>query len=238
MGTLYKLDFPNGKSYIGITTKCADMRFRGHRQMVSKGKTALYAAWRKHGAPKMTVLALLPDEELADAEIRAIAAHKTLVPAGYNSTAGGDVSPLTDPAVAAKLKGNKHTLGKKFPRENYPARDAYYARTKGVALSEERKEALRAAQNKPEIKLANAERMRKQNPMRDPEIAEKQAQTMRGRVLSESHKESARRVIKTAWTDPEFRANQVAKRTGKKHSPETIARMKIAQQLRREREKS
>jgi hypothetical protein len=39
MGCLYQLIFPNGKSYIGITTKSAEQRFKGHCQNSINGIT-------------------------------------------------------------------------------------------------------------------------------------------------------------------------------------------------------
>lgn len=87
MGTLYKLDFEDGKSYVGITTKTIAHRFNAHACNARTGRRArLYAAWRKHGEPRLTVLAVLEDRELASTEIRAIAAYGTLAPNGYNMT--------------------------------------------------------------------------------------------------------------------------------------------------------
>lgn len=119
MGQLYKLDFPNGKSYIGITTKTASERFAGHRVRCRSAKgndAALYHAWRKHGEPQLAVLAIVEDADLPAAEIRAIRVFNTLVPNGYNMTPGGDVSPLSDPLIAAKLIGNKNAEGSRHAR--------------------------------------------------------------------------------------------------------------------------
>lgn len=119
MGNLYKLDFQNGKSYIGITTKTAAERFSGHRVRCrsAKGNDAtLYHAWRKHGEPKLVVLAVVEDKDLAETEIRAIKAFNTMTPNGYNMTPGGDVSPLSDPLIAAKLVGNKNAEGSRHVR--------------------------------------------------------------------------------------------------------------------------
>ena len=111
MGELYKLDFTNGKSYVGITTKTAKSRFDNHKRCANTGKgAALYNAWRKHGEPKLTVLAVLEDKELASAEQRAIAVYGTLVPSGYNMTSGGEVSPMLFSEIAAKVSASM--LGK------------------------------------------------------------------------------------------------------------------------------
>lgn len=119
MGELYKLDFANGKSYIGITTNVAQHRFNGHRARCRSTKgndAAIYHAWRKHGEPTLLVLAVVEDRDLADTEIRAIKVFNTVVPNGYNMTHGGDVSPLVDPLIAAKLIGNKNASGSKHIR--------------------------------------------------------------------------------------------------------------------------
>lgn len=115
MGTLYKLDFPDGKAYIGITTKSVEHRFKAHACNARTGRRArLYAAWRKHGAPRLTVLAILEDRELASTEIRAIAAYGTLAPNGYNMTPGGDLSPMDSAEVVAKMIQTKRSNGSFF----------------------------------------------------------------------------------------------------------------------------
>ena len=121
MGELYRLDFSNGKSYVGITKTTAARRFAGHRtrSRAHKGNdAALYAAWQKHGEPKLVVLAVLEDGELLSAEMRAIAAYNTRAPNGYNMTAGGEVSPLTLPEIAAKLVGNQNAKGSRHIRSD------------------------------------------------------------------------------------------------------------------------
>lgn len=120
MGQLYKLDFSNGKSYIGITTKTALQRFKGHcvRHQCGKDRSALYNAFRKHGEPILVILAVLEDREMVETEIRAIKAFNTLLPNGYNTTPGGKFSPFSDPAIAAKMIGNKHALGSKHIRSS------------------------------------------------------------------------------------------------------------------------
>lgn len=118
MGHLYKLDFPNGKSYIGITTKTALQRFKGHRVRYQCGAdgSALYNAWRKHGEPKLVLLAVLEDREMVETEIRAIKIFNTLRPNGYNTTPGGKFAPFSDPAISAKMIGNQHAKGSKHIR--------------------------------------------------------------------------------------------------------------------------
>ena len=60
MGALYRLDFPNGKSYVGITAKTAAQRFSAHAYSAQKrgAPTALGRAIRKYGAEAIKVVAL------------------------------------------------------------------------------------------------------------------------------------------------------------------------------------
>jgi group I intron endonuclease len=114
MGLVYRLDFSNGKTYIGITRQSARRRFIQHASLARNGQnTALYNAWRKHGAPRMSVIAECANDDLHALEIRLIAEHATLAPAGYNSTTGGEISPMLFPDVveriAAKKRGQRHT---------------------------------------------------------------------------------------------------------------------------------
>ena len=120
MGQLYRLDFASGKSYIGITEQTARSRFNGHAESARKGSPcAVHRAWRKHGAPKLVVLAVLHSHQLKPTEQRAVRVFGTYGPNGYNMTPGGEVSPTTVPEIAARVgvKGNKNALGYKHTPE-------------------------------------------------------------------------------------------------------------------------
>lgn len=92
MGHLYKLDFGSGKSYIGQSTRAPGARFADHCRDAKTVDHLLYRAWRKHGEPKMTILAFIEDRLLDETEIRAIEAYSTLAPLGYNMVPGGHSS--------------------------------------------------------------------------------------------------------------------------------------------------
>lgn len=130
----------------------------------------LYAAWRKYGEPKFSILAILENCELAPTEVRAIKAYGTLHPFGYNMTGGGDLSPMLVPEIAAKMiqtkirngtmgkitdsgrkklsdahKGNKHGVGYKHTEEWKRAASARLKGNKhaeGSIMSDERKKAI------------------------------------------------------------------------------------------------
>ena len=152
VGTLYKLNFPNGKSYIGITTKGIDNRIRGHEDAARRGSPAVVAAaWRVHGAPCVDTLARLRVDDLPAAEIRAIRVFGTLVPNGYNVALGGQTSPMHAPGVAAKvsaaLKGRAApwSKGDKNPMRRPDVAALVGAAHRGRPKSQEQKAKLSAA---------------------------------------------------------------------------------------------
>jgi len=107
MAIVYLLQFPNGKSYVGRTTKTLKARFRNHINAANKGsRCAVHAAIRKYGADCVSILSLaqgLSWAESAEVEIQWIEDLGTMTPNGYNMTRGGE--GVVDPsgAVAAKI---------------------------------------------------------------------------------------------------------------------------------------
>lgn len=87
--TIYRLDFANGKSYIG-KARCPFSRFLAHKRDSRRFDTILYRAWRKYGTPTLVIIAYVEDDELNATEQRAIKVYKTYSPDGYNMTLGGD----------------------------------------------------------------------------------------------------------------------------------------------------
>lgn len=112
---LYKLTFESGKCYIGQTIGKIKTRMVRHRQGVKWGsKLAVHNAWRKYGEPKFEIIGEYESQEdLHQAEIKAIKEYNTLIPNGYNISKGGDTAPSKNPIVAAKIselaKGRSHT---------------------------------------------------------------------------------------------------------------------------------
>lgn len=98
---IYKLDFPSGKSYIGVERigRCGS-RYKDHALSAKNGKmTRLCTAWRKYGPPKQTILAIVEDAQALITEQRAVATFKTMSPKGYNMTPGGDFNPMNVPEI-------------------------------------------------------------------------------------------------------------------------------------------
>lgn len=107
-GCLYRLTFPNGKAYIGITGRTAATRFAEHvtYSRVGKNKGAVHLAIVKYGAANVIVETLAEESNwtrLQELEVQAVAAHNTRPPHGYNLTRGGDGVVGFDENTRAKM---------------------------------------------------------------------------------------------------------------------------------------
>jgi hypothetical protein len=98
---LYRLVFPNGKLYFGITVSMT-RRIHVHRHAAKQGfRTPVYQAIRKYGFENVRCECLVvgSKEYIADLEIRAIATFNTCDPRnGYNVHRGGLVGSYISPA--------------------------------------------------------------------------------------------------------------------------------------------
>jgi len=118
VGCLYKLDFPNGKSYIGITSKTATKRFIDHCKKPGKRKpTAIKLAINKYGKDSVNIstLAVGGYEYIKNLEKSAIKSYKTKSPYGYNITDGGDGVCGLNVSSETRYKLRVANLGKKRP---------------------------------------------------------------------------------------------------------------------------
>lgn len=87
--TLYRLDFPNGRVYIGATTQTLKYRLQIHFQDARAGSLApVHAAIRKFGKRSVSISALVigPESYIYELEREAI---RVLAPNGYNVSRGG-----------------------------------------------------------------------------------------------------------------------------------------------------
>lgn len=102
---IYKLDFPNGKSYIG---KAVDIKRRMCEHCTDKKQPVLYAAIHKYFNGKINTFIILeknvPRELLSEREQYYIALYGTNnKERGYNLTSGGDGAALGIENVASKF---------------------------------------------------------------------------------------------------------------------------------------
>lgn len=256
MGIIYKLEFSNGKAYIGLTTTSLKLRLRDHRK-ATLGKTpyAVHRAWLKYGEPRVTILAIVADAYIHAAEIAAIREHNTKIPHGYNLTDGGEgcVGMIVSEITREKLR--KHNLGKKKSPEalaklkaslmGHAVSDA--ARRKigeknrahmtGKKLTPEAREKLvafntgrtHAVSDEARAKMRSAKLGTKQTAEHRAKIA---ASNM-GRVMTAETREKLAKSAtgRKASDSTKAAQSEAAKRRG--ISPETRAKMNAAHALRR-----
>ena len=96
-GFIYKIQFPNEKHYIGLTTTSLKQRTKEHKQSAKNGdKKCLYRAIRKYEIVDTFELIEIDKadtiEELREKEIRYIAEYNSyyMNGNGYNMTYGGE----------------------------------------------------------------------------------------------------------------------------------------------------
>lgn len=103
---LYRILFPNGKVYFGISTKPKN-RFRQHKQDARNGSDCpLHRALRKYGVEsiKLQVLVQGSKEYIQNLEVTAIRYFQTFdIVYGYNVHPGGTLGTMLNPMVAAKV---------------------------------------------------------------------------------------------------------------------------------------
>ena len=119
-GLLYLLEFPCGKSYVGITSSTLKARLKGHVSATERGsKLAVHCAIRKYGLSSVTtkVLAVGTYDFVKQLEVSAIRVFSTLSPNGYNLTIGGDGVVGNKLSQQTKETLSRINLGKVIPKE-------------------------------------------------------------------------------------------------------------------------
>lgn len=121
-GIVYKATFPNGKCYIGITTRPLKLRIREHIKDIQKSKFAFHSAIIKYGADNV-VWEIIDKadsvEELHGKEIywidfyQSYTGHKPSM--GYNRTLGGDGCTGMVVTEEARKKRSLAVMGEKNP---------------------------------------------------------------------------------------------------------------------------
>lgn len=143
MGCLYRVSFPNGKAYLGITTQTARSRFTDHcaeaarlKRDKPRGGSLLHHALNKYpGQATLEVLVIADDwDYLCDLERRAIKAFGTQKPHGYNLTDGGEGTPGYRMPPESRERQRQKVLGSKWTPE---ARQRFSEKCKGRVITPE-----------------------------------------------------------------------------------------------------
>ena len=184
-----------------MTTRTVRHRYCRHKASMRFGvDSLLYRAWRKHGDPEVTAEIEVSNDEIYSKEVSYIAEFGTLAPHGYNSTVGGEASPMLSPLVAAKVSAAK--IGK--PRG-----------------------AIHSAEYKQRLREENLGKKWGKDFCEKVSAAKKGAPSaLRGRKRTPEQIENAARGNRGKKRSLEGRAAMSRAQTGKKQSAETCAKRK------------
>lgn len=138
MSILYKLTFPNGKVYIGITTESLSRRVQRHIAYARANRPyAVSAAIRKYGEKSFTaehIASARNWSDLADIERLAIEQYDSICPTGYNMTGGGEGSYRVQPSTEKRAKISQALSGRRLSADH---RRAVGLAQKGKTISAE-----------------------------------------------------------------------------------------------------
>lgn len=211
-GTLYKLTFPNGKSYIGITKHSIEHRIKIHIRPSRGGRRlAVYDAIRKYGEDsfKVQILAIAHPDDLPRLEIDAIREHATFGINGYNMTGGGEGTLGRSFAVSneTKAKISKITKGRIGKPISDEAKQKLRDANLGKKHSEESKE-----------KISHSLTGKQKGKITSEATKAKISASLKGRKLTDEQK----------YNLAQSRAGKVTGMTGKSHSEETKQKISIS----------
>jgi group I intron endonuclease len=157
----------NGKAYIGLTMVGAGRRWKWHvKDGLRRGGPGLKGAIKKYGATVFSIFVLTEAVDLREAraiERGLIAEHGTMVPRGYNLTAGGE-GGIASPETRERLRMSH--LGKTPSSET---RQKMGARRRGIPQPPETR-----------AKIGSSHRGKKRKPL-PPEVRAKISEALKGR---------------------------------------------------------
>lgn len=128
--TVYRITcLATNKAYIGITKKAAAIRFAEHCADAKGGKStgALHAAITKYGTDAFvleTIAVAFSWDAACMFERTLIAEYGTMVPTGYNMTAGGEGTVGWTPPEELREVWSKQRAGRRWTEEQNAARAA------------------------------------------------------------------------------------------------------------------
>lgn len=222
-GSLYTLTFPNGKVYVGITTRTVKARFASHVQQSRAGKSrcVVHHAIAKYGKDSIKVETLATAgsyKELVALEVKAIADMRSRFPSGYNLTDGGDglLGFAMTPEHKAKLRSV--WVGRKHTKESLARMSASHSGRKHTA---EHREKISSAIRRPEVLARISPLGRLQNA---ETIAKRVAKTT-GQTRSAETKAKMRAAQLGKTASAETKAKIGAASAGRIHSEATKARI-------------
>lgn len=196
---------PNGKLYVGITDSSLSNRWAQHIADAARGSPHKFQrAVAKHGPYAFRIEALwtyLTRAEAEHAEIELIH-HLNLQRHGYNTSAGGDLSPMAgrQHSSKSKKKMSARATGRKATPE---IREAMSQRRKGRKHSAEHVAKIAAAnrgkKRTPEQIARIAKGSRDRNYHHDAETRKRIGEASAARIRSEETRARQSASMKAAW---------------------------------------
>lgn len=189
---IYKItNIINGKIYIGQTTQTMSKRWKNHLRDCGKERNnKFYNAIKKYGQENFNVELveenIMSRDELNKKEkywISYYDCHKN----GYNSTIGGETSPMKDPIIAKKM--SIIMKGRKFTDEHKRhIREAQVGKT-GTPHTEEHKKHMSELMTNRIVSQETRDKLREINTgkKQSDETRIKRSDSMKGRSHTEEH---------------------------------------------------
>lgn len=215
---VYRLIFPNGKSYVGQTVVSLRTRWRQHVGYARRGSLVPVArAIAKYGAENITVEELYYGGRLTEMEQKCIKFFNTLVPNGYNLTAGGETGTKLE-----IVKRKQSVALKRYIQEHPDSRKNFSAQMRSRWADPEWRARTISAQKKGRSEGGQALRIqrikaawvkRKERGWTMPlEARERMAKKCRGIKRSPEFRARVSDNMRQRWQDPAYRERLLQKR--------------------------
>ena len=235
-GYIYKIQFPNGKHYIGLTSTSLEQRTKEHTQCAKKGDTkCLYNALRKYNIVDTFKLIEIDTadtlEELCEKEIRYIEEYNSYYKNGngYNMTYGGEGTNGYIHTEEYKQKKSEITI--KYYEDNPNAGKEHGQKMtkyfENPEAKQKQSERLKKYNENPEAKQKQSEAQKKYHED-NPDAGKKQSERLK--KYHEDNPDAGKehgKVLKTTYeNNPEKR--QKHSEIKKKHLENPEARQKLS----------
>lgn len=191
--TVYRItNTINGKIYIGQTTLTTDRRWKMHlRDCTKERNNKFYNAIKKYGSENFAIDIVeenITSKEMLNEREKYWIAHYDCYKNGYNSTPGGETSPMCDPIVAKKI--SETMKGRKFTEEHKRHIREAMAGKSGTPHTEEHKKYMSELMMNRVVSEQTCEKLRQINTGKKQSIAtrKKRSEAMKGRKFTEEHK--------------------------------------------------
>lgn len=161
MGALYKLTFPSGKCYIGITTQTPEIRFKRHVISAKSGKRdyPVLRAIMKYGPENVVIETLAIENDISvlrKIESEAVQKYGTLCPEGYNLTGGGGESGFWCQQTVEKASASNKRFWAGVPIEERRRRTESQVKAMAAAMNDPVRQRTRIEKIKTTMNSENA----------------------------------------------------------------------------------